>query len=50
MLFRSAEHIDWGDTYTEQNVQEFINNFIRAKDEYGESTATEETTADDFTF
>lgn len=46
----SAEHIDWGDTYTEQNVQEFINNFIRAKDEYGESTATEETTADDFTF
>lgn len=48
----SAEAIDWGDTYTEENVQEFINSFIRAKEEFGETKteAEAETSADDFAF
>lgn len=45
--------IDWGDSYTEQNVQEFIDNFIRARKEFGDDVATTsatDTTADDFAF
>ena len=47
--------IDNGVEYTEENVQNFINQFIRARQEFGESTNTdkvEETTsdADDFAF
>lgn len=37
-------------TYTEENVQEFINNFIRAKEEFGESTMVEDTKTADFLF
>ena len=37
--------------YNEENVQKFINQFIRAKQEFGESTDIAETTsADDFSF
>ena len=35
---------------SEENVQKFINDFIRAKQEFGESTTTETTSAEDFAF
>lgn len=51
----SGDAIDNGIEYTEENVQQFIDQFIRARQEFGESTNTakvEETTsdADDFAF
>lgn len=46
----AGEAIDEGVTYTEENVQKFINDFIRAKQEFGESTTTETTSAEDFAF
>lgn len=43
--------IDWGDSYTDTNVQEFINNFVRAKKEFGNTAAAaDNTTADDYLF
>lgn len=44
---------DNGIEYTEENVQKFINQFIRARQEFGESTNTAEaktTSVDDFAF
>ena len=47
-----GEAIDFGEEYTEENVQNFINQFIRAKQEFGESTnqPKEDTSVDDFAF
>lgn len=41
------ENLDF-ESYTEENVQQFIDTFIRAKEEFGESTST--SSADDFAF